>query len=170
MRLPPYNNFPRISDDKVLLRQIQFSDIKDIIEISFYDSIQAKTLTQAIEMQAKINLDYSNGNSIHWVIADKLTNKIVGTCGYYRGLDKGEGEMGCVLLPQYRRQGYMTFAMLLAIDFGLNNIGLTRIWAITTKQNESAIKLIEKLNFIKIAHLDDNEVEYELRHDLNVTP
>ncbi len=166
MRLPPYDTFPNISDNKILLRQIQFSDINDIIEISFYDSIQATTFTQAIEMQAKINVDYNNGNSIHWGIADKLTNKIVGTCGYYRGLDKGEGELGCVLLPQYRGQGYMTFAILLAIEFGLSNIGLKRIWAITTKQNEKAIKLIEKLNFIKIADFDDNEVEYELRQDL----
>ena len=52
--------------------------------------------------------------------------------------------------------------MLLAIEFGLNEIGLKRIWAITTNQNEKAIKLIEKLKFIKIAELDDNEVEYEL--------
>jgi len=169
MRLPPYGKFPSISDDKILLRQIQFTDIKDIIEISFYDSIQATTLTQAIEMQAKINMDYCNGNSIHWGIVDKITNEIVGTCGYYRGLDKDEGELGCILLPQYRGQGYMNFAMLLAIEFGLNNIGLKRIWAITNKQNEKAIKLIEKLNFIKIADLDDNEVEYELRKDLNLT-
>lgn len=63
----------------------------------------------------------------------------------------------------------MTFAMLLAIEFGINNIGLKRIWAITTKQNEKAIKLIEKLNFIKIADLNDNEVEYELKQDLNLT-
>lgn len=169
MKLPPYATFPSISDDKIALRQIQFSDIIDIIEISFYDAIQAATLTQAIEMQAKINTDYSNGNSIHWAIADKLTNKIIGTCGYYRGLDKGEGELGCVLLSQYRGQGYMTFALLLAIEFGQNNIGLKRIWARTTKQNEKAIKLIEKLNFIKIADLDDNEVEYELGKELNLT-
>lgn len=169
MRLPPYDKFPSITDDKILLRQIQLSDINDIIEISFYDSIQATTLTQAIEMQEKINMDYINGNSIHWGIADKLTNKIVGTCGYYRGLDKGEGELGCVLLPQYQGQGYMTFAMLLAIEFGINVIGLKRIWAITTKQNEKAIKLIEKLNFTKIADLDENKVEYELRQKLNLT-
>ena len=162
MKLPPYDTFPSISDDKISLRQIQFSDINDIIEISFYDAIQAATLTQAMEMQAKINTDYSSGNSIHWAIADKLTNKIIGTCGYYRGLDKGEGELGCVLLPQYCGQGYMTFALLLAIEFGQNNIGLKRIWARTTKQNEKAIKLIEKLNFIKIADLDNNEIAYEL--------
>jgi [ribosomal protein S5]-alanine N-acetyltransferase len=169
MRLPPYDKFPSFSNDKILLRQIQLSDISDIIEISFYDSIQATTSKQAIEMQEKINKDYNNGNSIHWGIANKLTNKIVGTCGYYRGLDKGEGELGCVLLPQYRGQGYMTFAMLLAIEFGINVIGLKRIWAITTKQNEKAIKLIEKLNFTKIADLDENKVEYELRQKLNLS-
>jgi|SRR5690606_8482647 len=165
MRLPPYDKFPSISDDKIVLRQIQFSDINDIIDISFYNAVQATTRTQAIEMQAKINADYNNGNSIHWGIAIKATNKIVGTCGYYRGLNKGEGELGCILLPQYRGQGYMTFAMLLAIDFGLNTIGLRRIWAITTKQNEKAIKLIEKLNFIKSADLENNQVVYELRQD-----
>ncbi len=165
MKLPPYDKFPVVSNDKILLRQIIDSDINDIIEISFYDAVQATTPAQAIEMQSRINDDYSKGNSIHWGIVDKLTNKIVGTCGYYRGLDKGEGELGCVLLPQYRGKGYMTFAMSLAIDYGLNHIGLKRIWAITTKQNEKAIKLIEKLNFIKIADLEDNEVEYELRQE-----
>lgn len=40
MKFPPYDNFPIISDDKISLRQIQFSDIKDLIEISFYDAVQ----------------------------------------------------------------------------------------------------------------------------------
>ena len=162
MRLPPYKSFPSISNDKIFLREIQSSDIEDIIEISFYDAIQATTMRQAAQMQTKINEDYLNGNSIHWGIADKLTNKIVGTCGYYRGLEKGEGELGCVLLPTYRGQGYMTSAMLLAIQFGLNDIGLKRIWAITNKQNLKAVKRMENLNFTKIAELEHDEVEYEL--------
>ncbi len=161
MKLPPYNIFPNITGDKISLRQIMTADIKDLVEISFYDSVQATTVQKATEMQAKINKDYFDSRSIHWGIADKLTNKIVGTCGYYRGLDKGEGELGCVLLPQYRGKGYMTAAMLLAIEFGLNNIGLKRIWAITSQHNTKAIKLLERLNFIKVADLDDNEVEYD---------
>ena len=162
LRLPPYNNFPCITNKKISLRQVKLSEIKDIIEISFYNSIQANTLQQAVEMQEKIDKDYISGNTIHWAIADILTDDIIGTCGQYRGLDKGEGELGCVLLPRARGQGYMTSAMLLAIEFGLTHIGLKRIWAITTKQNEKAIKLIEKLNSIKIADLKNNEIEYEL--------
>jgi ribosomal-protein-alanine N-acetyltransferase len=163
MKLPPYNTFPNVTADKILLRQITPADIKDLVEISFYDAVQATTVQQATEMQDKINKDYFDGNSIHWGIAEKSTNKIVGTCGYYRGLDRGAGELGCVLLPQYRGQGYMTAAMLSAIEFGLNNIGLERIWAITTQHNTNAVKLLERLNFIKIAELQDDEVEYELR-------
>jgi [ribosomal protein S5]-alanine N-acetyltransferase len=166
MRLPPYDIFPIISGDKISLRQILTADIKDLIEISFYDSIQATTLQQATEMQAKINKDYIDGNSVHWGIAENSTNKIIGTCGYYRGLDNGTGELGCVLMPQYRGQGFMTSAMLLAIDFGINNIGLKRICAITTKQNESAIKLLERLNFLKVAELEDDEIEYQLRANM----
>lgn len=163
MKLPPYDIFPIIAGDKISLREILNTDIEDIIEISFYDAIQATTFQEATEMQAKINKDYIDGNSIHWGIADNSTNKIIGTCGYYRGLDQGTGELGCVLLPQYRGQGFMTAAMLLAIDFGINNIGLKRVWAITTKQNKKAIKLLENLDFVKTADLEDNEIEYEFK-------
>ncbi|MET0760093.1 MAG: GNAT family N-acetyltransferase [Flavobacterium sp.] len=163
MKLPPFEIFPNISGDKISLRQILPSEIKDLIEISFYDSIQATTSEQATVMQERINKDYNEGNSIHWGIVDNATNNIIGTCGYYRGFDKGNGELGCVLLPQFRGLGFMTLAMQLAIDFGLNNIRLKRVWAITTKPNSKAIQLLERLNFIKIADLQDDEIEYELR-------
>lgn len=161
MNIPPYKNYPIISNDRISLRQIHNSDIKNIIEISFYDAVQATTLQQATEMISKIHQDYSDGNSIHWGIVDNISRNIVGTCGFYRGFDKAEGEVGCVLLPKYRSQGYMASAMLLVIDYGIKEIGLNRIWAITNQQNERAIKLLEISNFIKIRELDEFEVEYE---------
>lgn len=163
MNLPPFDIFPFISDGKISLRQIIASDMNDLLEISYYDAKQAKNVAQAIEMQAKIDKDYDDGNSIHWGIEELSSNRIVGTCGYYRGLNRGEGELGCVLLPKFRGQGFMTNAMQLAIDFGLKNMQLKRIWAITSKQNIQAIKLLERLNFIKLADLPDDEIEYELK-------
>ncbi|MFT2007491.1 GNAT family protein [Pontibacter sp. 13R65] len=162
IKTPPYDKFPFVSSDKISLRQILDSDISDLIEISFYDSVQATTLEEALEMNSRINRDYEDGNSIHWGIVENITNKMVGTCGYYRGFDKGKGELGCVLLPQFRGQGLMTSAMLLAIEFGIRNIGLNRIWALTSQGNEKAIKLLERLDFKKNEVLDKNEVEFEL--------
>lgn len=163
MKLPPYNIYPKVTGDTISLRQIEISDLEDIIDISFYDRKQASTLEQATEIHHKIEQNYNDGDSIHWGITDNLTNKLVGTCGYYRGLDKGEGELGCVLLSEHRGKGYMTSALSLAIEFGLNNIELNRIWAITTKQNTKAIQLLERLNFNFIAELDDDQVEFELK-------
>ena len=158
---PPYNQFPFVSNDKIALSQIQTSDCFALMEISYYDAIQAKTLEKAIAMNTRIHEDYKNGNSIHWGIVDQQSNKIVGTCGYYRGFDNNGGELGCVLLPQFRGQGFMTAAMLLAIDFGLKTMGLKRIYAITSQENNKAIQLLERIIFMKVRDLDDNEVEYE---------
>lgn len=161
MNLPPYDTHPTLSNEKVVLRQVLPSDIADILEISFYDAVQATTIEEALAMQEKIDQNFRDGNSIHWGIADTKTNKLVGTCGYYRGFDKGAGELGCVMLPAFRGQGFMTNALQLAIRFGLNDIGLERIWAITTKGNLNAIQLLERLQFVKIADLEQDEIEYE---------
>ncbi len=56
----------------------------------------------------------------------------------------------------------MTEALKLAIDFGQNNAELERIIAITTKKNIPAIKLLGRLNFIKIADLKDDSAEYAI--------
>lgn len=161
MLLPPYDKFPEIISETIVLRQIQKEDIPDLVEISFYNARPALTVEDAIEMQNKINLDYQNGSSIHWGIADKQTNKIVGTLGYYRGFDNGIGELGCVLKPEFRGRGFMTAAMKLATQYGLSNIGLTKVIAITTKQNINAINLFGRLNFIKTKDLEEDEIEYQ---------
>lgn len=162
MNLPPYLIFPETTEDEITLRQIEPGDLQDILEISYYDAIQATTVTQAAAMQAKIHENYSSGNSIHWGIASRATNKIVGTCGFYRGFDNAAGELGCVLLPQHQGKGYMTRAMTLAIHFGFTTIGLERIWAETDTDNRSAIKLLERLNFIKTGQPTNNSVVYEV--------
>jgi len=162
MNLPPYPVFPEITSDIIVLRQIQAEDIIHIVDISFYNAQPAVNLEEALHMQQQINNDYLNGNSIHWGIANSITNEIIGTCGYYRGLDMGTGELGCVLKKDFRGKGYMTLAMKLVIEFGLNIIQLNNILAQTSIENNKAIMLLERLNFKKIRELSSGEVEYQL--------
>lgn len=161
MHLPPYDKFPEIDSETIILREIQDDDIKDVVEISFYDAMPALTVEKAKEMQNRINQDYQNGSSIHWGIANKQTNQIMGTLGYYRGFDHGIGELGCVLKSEFHGKGFMTTAMKMAAEFGLNNIGLTKVIAITDRQNNSAIKLFNRVGFVKTRDLEENEIEYQ---------
>ena len=165
MKLPPYIIFPVLEGEKVTLREVCDSDIQDLMEISCYDSIPAKNLEEAKEMQERIDKDYEEGNTVHWMIIDNASGKIVGTCGYYRGFENESGELGFILLAGYRGQGFMTAAIQLAIDFGKKDMELKRIRAATNRKNEKCIAVLERLNFIKIAILPDDEIEYEYRTD-----
>ncbi|WP_262708756.1 MULTISPECIES: hypothetical protein [unclassified Chryseobacterium] len=40
---------------------------------------------------------------------------------------------------------------------------LYRIWAATRQQNAPAIRLLDRLNFVKVKETDDDEIEYGLR-------
>lgn len=160
MNKPPYESFPSASDERILLRQINPAEINDIIEISFYDAKNATSESEALQMLEEINQDYLKGESIHWGIIDKSTNKIVGTCGFYRGFENACGELGCVLLPQYQGLGYMAQAMQLAIEFGIKKIGLNKIIAITSHQNIKAINLFNRLGFSKKIDASD-KIQFE---------
>ncbi len=161
MNLPPYEVFPKLQNQSIQLREIQASDIQDLVEISYYDGQGATNETEALAMQVRIDADYQNGDSIHWGIVDLEKNRVVGTCGYYRGFEKGAGELGCVLKPAFRGQGYMQAALELAIAFGLNHIGLEKVVAITSIQNEKALRLLTRLKFVETARLGDEDVEYQ---------
>lgn len=160
MNLPPYQNFPELISDTLILRQIVKDDIESIVEISLYNALPALTVDDAAEMQERINLDYQNGSAIHWGIADKKSNKIVGTVGFYRGFENGTGELGCVLKPEFQGKGLMTEAMKLAIKFEINEMKLRKICATTSRENKPAIQLLKRLSFVKAKDLDDDGVEY----------
>lgn len=162
LKLPPYTKFPEIKSGNIVLRQVQLTDMADVMEISFYDGKPASTVEEAIEMQEKIDQDYAHGESIHWAIADKATNEVMGTLGYYRGFENKSGEVGCVLRPKFRGKGLMTSALELAIGFGFETIGLEKVVAVTTRENAKAIVLIGRLGFEQVESADENYIEYHL--------
>jgi hypothetical protein len=47
MKRPPYENFPVISNERLSLREIHSDDMKDLIEISFYDVVKMEKMSRA---------------------------------------------------------------------------------------------------------------------------
>lgn len=161
MDKPPYNQYPKIASEALLLRKIDPEELPQLLPISFYDGKRAETEAEAAKMLQQIEQDYLNGESIHWGIEERSSGKLTGTCGFYRGFENASGELGGALLPEYRVKGHMTQAMRLAIEFGFRRIGLKRIFAVTSKDNSAAIRLLERLHFRSIKTTKE-EVEYEI--------
>ena len=85
-------------------------------------------------------LGYSN-----YTLMRKSDSSKLGNCGLYdrEGLDGID--IGFALLPEYEGMGYAFEAASKLKDIAVNELGLKSMRAITTKENFSSQKLIEKL-------------------------
>jgi RimJ/RimL family protein N-acetyltransferase len=100
-------------------------------------------------------LGYSNYTVIRKSDAAKL-----GSCGLYDRAGLEGVDIGFAFLPAYEKQGYALEAASKMKEVGRSHFGLTKISAITTKENIGSQKLLEKLGltFVKIIRLaEDSE-------------
>ena len=102
-----------------------------------------------VEVRASL---FERGIGIRWAITLKEDqDSVFGSCGYYK-LDKGNrsAEIGYDLHSAYWRQGFMTEALRLVIDFAYSDqfyFYLNRIQALTYVDHQASIGLLMKLGF-----------------------
>lgn len=69
----------------------------------------------------------------------------MGMCGLLKRESLADVDIGFAFLPAFWRRGYALEAALAVKEYGLNSLGLKRLVAITNQDNESSIKLLEKI-------------------------
>ena len=93
-----------------------------------------------------------------YVIVTKSNTKKIGNVGIYvrDGLDAPD--IGFSFLPEFERKGYGFEASKKLMEIAISEFALKKISAITTKENTSSQKLIEKLGlkYIKIVRPPDD--------------
>lgn len=160
MNLPPFQSFPELKTDKLLLREVTPDDIPSLLEILTYDGKAAETLEEGIGMANRIHQNYLDGDTVNWVIESLPAHELIGFVGYYRGFENGTGELGCILKPAFRGLGLMSPSLRLAAEFGINSMNLERVIAITGKENNKAIALLERTGFMFVKELSEEQLEF----------
>lgn len=85
-------------------------------------------------------LGYSN-----YTLVRKADNVKIGTCGLYDREGLEGVDIGFAFLPEYEKRGYAYEATSRLKEAGIHEFGLTEISAITTKENVSSQRLLQKL-------------------------
>ncbi len=99
-----------------------------------------------------------SNEGINWAITLKENPKLIGIIGFYRTKPEHyRSEIGYMLLPEFNGQGIITEAITRMIEYGFNDMKLHSIEAIIDPDNIASAKVLEKNNFIKEAHLKENE-------------
>lgn len=82
-----------------------------------------------------------------YVVEQKSDGAAIGLCGLIKRDSLEDVDLGFAFLPQFRAQGYARESSAAVLDYGNKILGLKRIVAITMPENESSIRLLEKLDF-----------------------
>jgi RimJ/RimL family protein N-acetyltransferase len=77
----------------------------------------------------------------------KANNKPIGMCGLIKRDYFDHPDIGFAFLPDYTGKGYAYEIAERVINYGLNQIQLKKILAITLPENFPSIKLLKKLGF-----------------------
>lgn len=147
MNLPPFEVFPELQDERIRLREARESDVLSLLEILTYDGKPAETLEEGMNNLSRIDQNYLDGDTVNWVVEQIETKEPVGFVGYYRGFKNGTGELGCVLKTEFRGKGFMSPALRLAAEFGIEQMKLEQVIALTRPNNEKAIILLNRNGF-----------------------
>ena len=88
----------------------------------------------------------------------------IGICGLLKRESLEDVDVGFAFLPQFWSKGYAFESASAVMAYGRNVLGLTRIVAVTSPDNDASIRLLEKLGlkFESMARLSEDSPEIRL--------
>lgn len=97
-----------------------------------------------------------------YIVELKESGEPIGFCGFVNRDTLPDADIGFAFLPQFERKGFAFESAKAVMKFGREKLNLKRVLAITTQNNKSSVKLLEKLGFkferlIKMPH-DEQEL------------
>lgn len=85
-----------------------------------------------------------------WAVVEKMSGKIVGTCGlgYFDG--RPELGLGYWFDPEYWGRGYATEAAQACVAYAFNKLNAPELASMTDPQNKASQRVLEKAGFVYV--------------------
>ena len=157
------SNCPTLKTKRVLLRSLTEEDTEALFLLRsnklVNKFIARKPPSKMEEVQAftRDRMKEIENNKIRfWVILKKENPNVIGSICLWNFDDKKTiAEVGYDLHPDYHKQGFMSEALLVVLNYGFTKLDLNSIEAFTHKDNVSSIKLLNKFGF----SCDENRID-----------
>lgn len=161
-----------ISTGRLLLRKLEVGDAPFMLEL-LNDPAYLNYIGDRGVRCASSAIDYiRNGSFAAYALAGygfycvtlKDGGTRIGICGLARRDSLDAADIGFAYLPQFRSAGYASEAALAVIGRARDALGLQRILAITSAENEPSARLLRKIGFSfdRMIRIADDEPEIRL--------
>lgn len=144
-----------LETERTILREVVETDAAFILDllnqpsfIKFIGDRNVRTIEQARDyIESRFAESYQQFGFGMWAVELKETNAPVGICGFVKRDTLPDADIGFAFLPQFEKKGYAYESAAATIEYGIDALNLKRVLAITSKDNESSGRLLEKLDF-----------------------
>lgn len=141
--------------DRLIIRRFEEKDLEDLYEyLSDPEVVKYEPYKVMSREETKDNLHYRIGSDEFYAVELKDTHKVIGNV-YFGHRDFHSMELGYVFNYNYQKKGYATEACQAFITDAFAG-NTHRIFAECDPQNKNSWILLERLGFLKEAHLKEN--------------
>ncbi len=160
-----------LETERTILREVTKDDAKFVLDllnqpsfIRFIGDRNVRTVAGAVEyIESRFTNSYRQFGFGMYAVESKETETPIGICGFVKRDSLPDADIGFAFLPQFEKKGYAFESANAVLNYGREVLGLERVLAITSKDNESSGRLLAKINFkfeslIKLPH-DDEELK-----------
>lgn len=146
---------PVLETERLLLCKLTPNDVEFIFELlntpawlKFIGDRGVKNLDNARDYIITGPMFSYNKNGFGlWLTKLKDSNTPLGLCGLIKRDALEDVDIGFAFLPEYTGKGYALEAAKATMEYAKTELGLKRIVAITTQDNEHSIALLKKIGF-----------------------
>lgn len=157
--------------ERLIIRELCKEDFKEVYalntdpEVMKYHYSDGKIRTKEQESKIFINIlkGYSQKKKLGvWGVFQKEGSAFIGLASLLPLKETGEMQAGVRIHKDHWNHGYGSEIMRALIDYGIFNLELTRIVAITNPKNRESMRTLEKAGFKweKIMKSDNEEMNY----------
>ncbi|HEV7517915.1 MAG TPA: GNAT family N-acetyltransferase [Thermoanaerobaculia bacterium] len=107
-----------------------------------------------------------------WLVETQESGVAMGMCGLLKRDGLEDVDLGYAFLPEFWSRGYALESASAVLNYARETLGLERVVAITNVDNESSIRLLEKLGFAYegLIRLSESAPEVKLfAHETDLT-
>ena len=153
----------------------EMNDFDSILIYRLFLSSTPKRLTcrpivelSELEVLARSRDRKQNHSMRDFAVRRESDNSLLGRVTYFDHNPRNRtAEIGFMIDPEFRRNGYAYEAMRLLLKFLFNDLGLNKVMAQTGEFNDASIALLKKLGFKQDGRLrQHHELDGELFDDL----
>ncbi|MFM7154149.1 MAG: GNAT family N-acetyltransferase [Bacteroidota bacterium] len=170
--------------ERLLLRELDFSDEKDLFEMDsdpevhrFIDKQPVKTPEEVRKVIIMIRKQYQENGIARWAVTEKATGECIGWSGlkFHRNPLNNHVdiyELGYRFKRKHWGKGYATESSKAVIEYAFRHLPVTTLYAITDPDNTQSRRVLEKLGFVLTEIFDYDGVAttwYELHQHHSIS-